>query len=108
LAKLLDRLAGNPGFPRLIVLHSHFIDQPEGTQVFRGYALHPDRIGDFVAKPMAECTGAEILQELCGHLNFDQSVMASATCIPCRMPYITSMFMPRALAADGGLRAAVG
>jgi len=86
-------------FMSVVLAHQpHFIDQPEGTQVFWGYALHPDRIGDFVAKPMAECTGAEILQEVCGHLNFDQSVMASATCIPCRMPYITSMFMPRALA----------
>ncbi len=85
-------------FMSVVLAHQpHFIDQPEGTQVFWGYALHPDRIGDFVAKPMAECTGAEILKELCGHLNFDQSVMASATCIPCRMPYITSMFMPRAL-----------
>lgn len=74
----------------------HFADQPAGVQVFWGYALHPDRIGDFVAKPMSECTGAEILQELCGHLNFDRNVFARATCIPCRMPYITSMFMPRA------------
>jgi len=73
----------------------HFAGQPEGVQVFWGYALHPDRIGDFVAKPMADCTGEEILRELCGHLNFDYEVMATANCIPCRMPYITSMFMPR-------------
>nr|WP_298145072.1 oleate hydratase [uncultured Pseudomonas sp.] len=75
----------------------HFADQPEGVQVFWGYALHPDRIGDFVAKPMSACTGAEILHELCGHLNFDPACLASGNCIPCRMPYITSMFMPRAL-----------
>ncbi len=75
----------------------HFAGQPEGVQVFWGYALHPDRIGDFVAKPMSDCTGEEILRELCGHLNFDQTeVFSKATCIPCRMPYITSMFMPRA------------
>jgi len=74
----------------------HFIGQPAGVQVFWGYALHPDRVGDFVAKPMSECTGAEILRELCGHLNFDLQTVASANCIPCRMPYITSMFMPRA------------
>jgi oleate hydratase len=73
----------------------HFIDQPRDVQVFWGYALHPDRIGDFVAKPMSECGGAEILQELCGHLNFERSVFDHATCVPCRMPYITSMFMPR-------------
>ena len=33
---------------------------------------------------------------MCGHLNFDPAIVATATCIPCRMPYITSMFMPRA------------
>jgi oleate hydratase len=74
----------------------HFAGQPANLQVFWGYALHPDRIGDFVAKPMAECNGAEILRELCGHLNFDLATVATANCIPCRMPYITSMFMPRA------------
>ena len=75
----------------------HFAHQPADTQVFWGYALHPDRIGDFVAKAMSDCTGAEILQELCGHLNFDlATTFAAANCIPCRMPYITSMFMPRA------------
>jgi oleate hydratase len=74
----------------------HFVDQPAGVQVFWGYALHPDRIGNFVAKPMSDCSGAEILQELCGHLNFDRTAVAAATCIPCRLPYITSMFMPRA------------
>jgi oleate hydratase len=73
----------------------HFVDQPDDVQVFWGYALHPDRVGDFVAKPMSDCGGAEILRELCGHLNFDPAVFATASCIPCRMPYITSMFMPR-------------
>ncbi|WP_082988854.1 oleate hydratase [Janthinobacterium psychrotolerans] len=73
----------------------HFAGQPEGVQVFWGYALHPDRIGNFVAKPMSDCSGADILRELCGHLNFDLAIMDSAICIPCRMPYITSMFMPR-------------
>jgi len=84
-------------FMSVVLAHQpHFIGQPDGVQVFWGYALHPDRIGDFVAKPMAECSGAEILQELCGHLNFDRETLATANCIPCRMPYITSMFMPRA------------
>ena len=81
----------------IVLAHQpHFIGQPAGVQVFWGYALHPDRIGDFVAKPMSDCNGHEILQELCGHLNFDLATVASANCIPCRMPYITSMFMPRA------------
>jgi oleate hydratase len=73
----------------------HFLNQPDDVQVFWGYALHPDRIGNFVAKPMSECGGADILKELCGHLNFDTSLFSNATCVPCRLPYITSMFMPR-------------
>ena len=82
----------------IVLAHQpHFAKQPEGVQVFWGYALFPDRIGNYVAKPMAECSGAEILQELCGHLRFDHDVVAQANCIPCRMPYITSMFMPRAI-----------
>jgi len=81
----------------VLAYQPHFVNQPADVQVFWGYALFPDRIGNFVAKPMAECSGAEILQELCGHLRFDADVVARANCIPCRMPYITSMFMPRAL-----------
>ncbi|MEG2029821.1 MAG: oleate hydratase [Janthinobacterium sp.] len=84
-------------FMSVVLAHQpHFAGQPDGVQVFWGYALHPDRIGNFVAKPMSDCSGEEILRELCGHLNFDLDVMATANCIPCRMPYITSMFMPRA------------
>ena len=59
--------------------------------------MHLDRIGDFVEKPMSECSGREILHELCGHLNFDfDTTFAAANGIPCRMPYITSMLMPSA------------
>ncbi len=80
----------------IVLAHQpHFADQPADVQVFWGYALFPDRVGNFVARPMDECSGAEILRELCGHLRFDLDTMASAICIPCRMPYITSMFMPR-------------
>ncbi|MBC7706779.1 MAG: oleate hydratase [Rhodoferax sp.] len=80
----------------IVLAHQpHFANQPADVQVFWGYALFPDRVGNFVAKPMEECSGAEILHELCGHLRFDPETVAAANCIPCRMPYITSMFMPR-------------
>jgi oleate hydratase len=80
-----------------IVLASqpHFIDQPDSVQVFWGYGLFPDRIGNYVNKPMCECNGADILRELYGHLRFDIEDFSNHNCIPCRMPYITSMFMPR-------------
>ena len=80
----------------IVLAHQpHFANQPADVQVFWGYALFPDRVGNFVPKPMDECNGAEILKELCGHLRFDLETVATANCIPCRMPYITSMFMPR-------------
>jgi len=80
----------------IVLAHQpHFRNQPADVQVFWGYSLFPDRVGNFVAKPMSECNGAEILEELCGLLRFDLSTVAGANCIPCRMPYITSMFMPR-------------
>ena len=79
----------------VLAAQPHFPNQPEGVQVFWGYSLFPDRVGNFVPKPMDECNGAEILRELCGHLRFDLETVAQANCIPCRMPYITSMFMPR-------------
>ncbi len=81
----------------IVLAHQpHYVSQPDGVQVFWGYALHGDRVGNFVPKPMSDCNGEEILRELCGQLNFDQNVVfGKANCIPCRMPYITSMFMPR-------------
>ncbi len=80
----------------IVLAHQpHFLNQPADVQVFWGYALFPDRVGNFVPKLMAECNGAEILHELCGHLRFDLETVETANCIPCRMPYITSMFMPR-------------
>jgi len=81
----------------IVLAHQpHFANEPADVQVFWGYGPFPDRIGNFVAKAMADCTGAELLEELCGHLRFDLDTVAAANCIPCRMPYITSMFMPRA------------
>jgi len=79
----------------VLAFQPHFPNQPDNVQVFWGYSLFPDRVGNYVPKPMADCNGAEILQELCGHLRFDPETVATANCIPCRMPYLTSMFMPR-------------
>jgi oleate hydratase len=79
----------------VLAAQPHFVNQPLNVQIFWGYALFPDRIGDFVGRPMSECNGAEILRELCGHLRFDLATLKSANCIPCMMPNITSMFMPR-------------
>ncbi|MFD9636238.1 oleate hydratase [Streptomyces violascens] len=75
----------------------HFREQPDDTFVWWGYALFPDREGDFVRKTMAQCTGAEILDEVLQHLRFEQGpqILANSIVIPALMPYITSQFLVR-------------
>lgn len=76
----------------------HFIGQPKDVHVFWGYGLLVDRPGNFVKKPMAACTGREIMTEILGHLQLEaegQQVLKSSICIPCMMPFVTSLFLPR-------------
>ncbi|MFI1224472.1 MULTISPECIES: oleate hydratase [unclassified Streptomyces] len=75
----------------------HFHDQPEGTFVWWGYALFPDKEGDFVRKPMSRCTGREILDEVLRHLRLEdrEELLDDAIVIPALMPYITSQFLVR-------------
>ena len=78
--------------------HPFFRDQPPGVSVCWGYGLFPDRRGNHVRKRMSECTGREILVELCCHLGFHgelDRVVETSTCIPCLIPYVTSQFLPR-------------
>lgn len=81
----------------IVVPHQpHYIDQPENVHVFWGYGLFPARHGNFVHKPMEECSGAEILTELLAHLNFPkEKILQQAITIPCMMPFITSQFLTR-------------
>lgn len=76
----------------------HFKDQSKNIHLLWGYGLYPDKKGNYVHKKMSECTGEEILTEVCSHLGFSgdiTKILKSANCIPCMMPYITSQFMPR-------------
>jgi oleate hydratase len=76
-----------------------YAGQPPGSHVWWGYGLFADRAGDFVAKTMPECNGAEILTEVISHLGWGEempALLAGANCIPCLLPYATSQFMPRA------------
>lgn len=81
----------------IVVPHQpHFISQPADVQVFWGYALYPTAVGNYVQKPMIECSGHEILSELMGHLRFPlHPAMDHAITLPCIMPYITSQFLTR-------------
>ncbi|MBH0085283.1 oleate hydratase [Psychrobacter sp. SCQQ22] len=77
----------------------HFPDQPDDTLVLWVYSLLMDKEGNYVKKPMPECTGNEILAELCYHLGIiDQldHVVENTLVRSAYMPYITSQFMARA------------
>ena len=78
----------------------HFKAQPEGQLVGWIYGLYPNEPGDFVGKPMEECTGTEICMEWLYHLGVPENLIEelareSASTIPCMMPYVTAFFMPR-------------
>ena len=78
-----------------------FRSQPKGQLVGWIYGLFSDKPGNFVKKPMRECTGKEICMEWLYHMGVptgDIPALAekSANTIPCMMPYITAFFMPRA------------
>jgi len=77
----------------------HFPGQPDDVLVLWVYALFMDKQGNYIKKTMPECTGDEILAELCHHLGIiDQldDVIKNTIVRTTFMPYITSMFMPRA------------
>ena len=82
----------------VLAYQPHFINQPENIKVFWGYSLFPNNEGNYVKKKMSECTGEEIMIELCNHLKFTKElpvILETCNCIPCMMPFITSQFMPR-------------
>jgi oleate hydratase len=84
----------------VIARQPHFPNQPDDVKIFWGYGLHPDRKGNHVNKTMAECTGAEMLEELYYHLKIQDLMKpvtdaGKANCIPVAMPFVDSYFMPR-------------
>lgn len=113
LLKLIENFTGNiPGSGALmtfkdsswllstvIAAQPHFKNQPMDTTVFWGYGLHTNEAGDYVNKPMRDCTGKEILIELLHHLHMedkiDEIMEDVINVIPCMMPYVDAQFQPR-------------
>ena len=77
-----------------------FKSQDKNTVLIWLYALHTDRKGNYVNKPMRECTGEEICQEWLYHIGLPQEEIADLALNACHttscfMPYINAFFQPR-------------
>ncbi|GKZ37876.1 hypothetical protein AbraIFM66950_009704 [Aspergillus brasiliensis] len=71
-------------------------DQPSSVDVFWGYGLHPDKTGNFVHKPMCQCSGEEILTEVLSQLGMPvEDILPNSTTNPVLMPMATAPLMPR-------------
>ena len=78
-----------------------FRDQPKDQLCIWVYGLFPDKPGNYVKKPMTECTGEEICEEWLYHMGVPTDKIEAlakhhANTVPVMMPYITAFFMPRA------------
>ena len=90
LLRIVQGLTGNvPGegglisFPEsgwllsIVIPHQpNFIGQPTDVSVLWGYGLSVDEPGTFVHKPMASCSGREIMTERLGHCTRASSTRA--------------------------------
>ena len=79
-----------------------FREQPKDHCLVWVYALFSDKLGDYIRKPMRECTGKEICMEWLYHLGVPENEIEdmaehSANTVPVMMPYIDAFFMPRAI-----------
>ncbi len=77
-----------------------FRSQPKDQLVGWIYGLFSNVPGNFVKKPMRECTGMEICMEWLYHMGVEESKIEklareSANTVPVMMPYIDAFFMPR-------------
>jgi len=78
----------------------HFKAQKSAEIVAWMYGLFVEAPGDYVKKPMQDCTGEEIVKEWLYHLGvpveeIPEMAATGANCVPCMMPYVTSFFLPR-------------
>lgn len=85
----------------VVAAQPHFKAQDKDITIFWGYGLYTDALGNYVKKPMRECSGEEILIELLAHLHFEEhtkDILADiVNVIPCMMPYVDAQFQPRAM-----------
>lgn len=78
-----------------------FHAQPKDQCLVWLYGLFPNANGDFVKKPMKDCTGKEICMEWLYHIGVPEAQIEplaahSANTVPTMMPFASAYFMPRA------------
>jgi oleate hydratase len=82
----------------------YFPNQPADVNVLWAYGQVSNVTGDYIKKPMRDCTGAEMFAELLYHCGLAKEpidrILAHSTVSTSMMPYITSQFMPRKI-SDG-------
>lgn len=79
----------------------YFPQQADDEDVLWFDGLYGENVGNYIKKPMAECTGEEIMTEFLYHLgmlDIKDEVLSHTYVSTCMMPYITSQFMPRRIA----------
>lgn len=77
-----------------------FRKQPKDQISVWVYGLFPDKPGNYVRKPMQECTGEEICEEWLYHLGVPDDQIKElaekhANSVPVMLPFIDAFFMPR-------------
>ncbi|EAU35625.1 predicted protein [Aspergillus terreus NIH2624] len=73
-----------------------FPDQPRDVCVLWGFSNSPLCKGDFIKKPMVQCSGNEILTEALRHLNLDVELFLQHTItIPRLMPRMSAALLSR-------------
>ncbi|MTD41909.1 oleate hydratase [Erwinia sp. CPCC 100877] len=115
LLKRIEEFSGNiPGSGALMTLKDsswllstvvtaqpHFRNQDPDTAIFWGYGIYTDKVGDYVKKPMRDCTGEEILYEWICQMgwqsDWEEISQDIVNVIPVYMPYIDAQFQPRKL-----------
>lgn len=75
-------------------------NQPRGQVLVWLYGMFSDVPGDFVKKPMRDCTGMEICEEWLYHLGVPVEEITdmaehSANTVPVMMPFCSAYFQPR-------------
>ncbi len=82
-----------------VLYGKYYPTQPKDVNVLWAYGQDSAAVGDFVKKPMKECTGREMLFELLSHCGLDPAqrdrALDHSEVATSMMPYVTSQFMPR-------------